>query len=166
MKGRMRARRSSGSAEMSSQARMRQKSSMPSSIARVMNGADALDARAGGLEALGRGLDRGGDLGVDRQADAGVEQQPMRRPATSRSSRCQSIDCAGRLIVSRSSGWASTPIISAASATVRVIGPATRPAYGGSIGIRPRLGLSVKTPHQPAGRRTEPPMSVPTCSGP
>ena len=92
--------------------------------------------------------------------------RPMRRPATSRSRRCQSIDCAGRLIVSRSSGWASTPIISAASATVRVIGPATRPAYGGSIGIRPRLGLRVKMPHQPAGRRTEPPMSVPRWSGP
>jgi len=34
----------------------------------------------------------------------------------------------GRLIVSRSSGCASTRIRSAASATVRVIGPAQRPA--------------------------------------
>ena len=73
---------------------------------------------------------------------------------------------AGRLIVSRSSGCASTLISSAASATLRVIGPAQRPAYGGSIGIRPRLGFRVKMPHQPAGRRTDPPMSVPTCSGP
>ena len=37
---------------------------------------------------------------------------------------------------------------------------------GGSIGIRPRLGLSVKMPHQAAGNRSEPPMSVPMCSGP
>ena len=44
--------------------------------------------------------------------------------------------------------------------------PAARPVYGGSIGTRPRLGLSVNTPHQLAGRRSEPPMSVPTCSGP
>ena len=42
----------------------------------------------------------------------------------------------------------------------------TRPAYGGLIGMRPRLGFSVKMPHQAAGSRSEPPMSVPTCSGP
>ena len=46
------------------------------------------------------------------------------------------------------------------------IGPATRPAYGGLMGTRPRLGLKPTTPHQPAGRRMEPPMSVPMCSGP
>ena len=34
------------------------------------------------------------------------------------------------------------------------------------MGMRPRLGLSPKMPHQPAGRRIEPPMSVPMCSGP
>ena len=37
---------------------------------------------------------------------------------------------------------------------------------GGSIGTRPSEGFSVKMPHQLAGRRTEPPMSVPMCSGP
>ena len=131
---------------------MRQKSSMPSSMARVKNGPIALDARAGGLELLGRRLDRGGDLGVDRQADAGVEHQADAQAATSRSSRASRSSARGRLIVSRSSGCASTPISSAASATLRVIGPATRPAYGGSIGIRPRLGFRVKMPHQ-AGRQ-------------
>ncbi len=67
---------------------------------------------------------------------------------------------------SRPSGRDSTLISNAASATLRVIGPATRPIYGGSIGTRPRLGLSPNTPHQPAGSRIEPPMSVPMCSGP
>ena len=41
-----------------------------------------------------------------------------------------------------------------------------RPMYGGSIGIRPRLGFNANSPQWVAGRRTEPPMSVPTCSGP
>ena len=67
---------------------------------------------------------------------------------------------------SRASGCDSTPIISAVSVTVRVMGPAQRPMKGGSMGMRPRLGLSVAMPHQAAGRRTEPPMSVPMCSGP
>src|SRR5260370_7332811 len=67
---------------------------------------------------------------------------------------------------SRPSGRDSTLISNAASATLRVIGPATRPIYGGSIGTRPRLGLSPNTPHQPAGTRLDPPMSVPMCSGP
>ena len=39
----------------------------------------------------------------------------------------QSMSCAGRLMLSRASGWASTCIMSAASATLRVIGPAARP---------------------------------------
>src|ERR1700716_2344038 len=67
---------------------------------------------------------------------------------------------------SRRSGRDSTLIIKAASSTVRVIGPATRPTYGGSIGIRPKLGFSPTRPHQQAGSRTEPPMSVPMGSGP
>jgi len=92
--------------------------------------------------------------------------RPSFRPRTSRSSCCQAMVWYGRLIVSRTSGRLSVAISSAASPTVRVIGPATRPAYGGWMGMRPRLGFSAKTPHQPAGRRTEPPMSVPTCSGP
>ena len=32
--------------------------------------------------------------------------------------------------------------------------------------MRPRLGFRVKIPHHVAGSRTEPPMSVPMCSGP
>ncbi|MNI66394.1 hypothetical protein D3C73_1219550 [compost metagenome] len=67
---------------------------------------------------------------------------------------------------SRASGCDSTPIISALSVMVRVMGPAQRPMKGGSMGMRPRLGFSVAMPHQAAGRRTEPPMSVPMCKGP
>jgi len=55
---------------------------------------------------------------------------------------------------------------SAISATRRASGPATRPVYGGKIGMRPALGLKPATPHQAAGNRMEPPMSVPRCSGP
>ena len=67
---------------------------------------------------------------------------------------------------SRASGLESSAISRQASATVRVIGPIARPKYGGSTGTRPRLGFSVKIPFQQAGSRTEPPMSVPRCSGP
>jgi len=69
-------------------------------------------------------------------------------------------------MLSRESGRVSTCMNHAASSTVRVIGPAARPMYGGSIGMRPRLGFKVKMPHQPAGSRNEPPISVPMCSGP
>ena len=55
---------------------------------------------------------------------------------------------------------------SAASRTERVIGPATRPRYGGYTGTRPWLGFNPKMPQCVAGRRTDPPMSVPMCSGP
>ena len=51
----------------------------------------------------------------------------MRRPASFAGATRQSRRCGGRLIKSRASGWASVAIISAASATLRVIGPATRP---------------------------------------
>jgi hypothetical protein len=44
------------------------------------------------------------------------------------SSAIQSSRAKGRLVASRQSGLLSSPIISAASSTVRVIGPATRPA--------------------------------------
>ena len=57
-------------------------------------------------------------------------------------------------------------IKSAASPVVRVMGPATRPKNGGSMGIRPLLGLSVTTPFQAPGKRREPPISVPRCNGP
>ena len=92
--------------------------------------------------------------------------KPILSPAGSLSSCIQSMSCTGKLVASRQSGRLSVAIISAASATVRVIGPATRPAKAGLIGIRPRLGFKVKMPHQAAGNRSEPPMSVPTCKGP
>ena len=107
---------------------MRQKWSRPSIIARVMNGAHRLDDRAGGLEGARRGLDGCRGLGSTGRPAAGVEQQAdaqalQRRAAAS----VQSMPAGGRLIVSRASGCDSTLIISAASATLRVIGPATRP---------------------------------------
>src|SRR4051812_39612130 len=76
------------------------------------------------------------------------------------------MSCVGRLIVSRQSGRARTSMSRAVSRTVRVIGPATRPWYGGYTGTRPRLGFSVTVDVQLAGSRTDPPMSVPTCNGP
>ena len=145
---------------------MRQKSSMPSNIVRVMKGATRSMRAPAASNCLMASPDRLADLGVDRQADAGVHHH----------ADAQAGDVALETLpfdrLRRQAhrialvGLRETPISSAASATVRVIGPATLPAYGGSIGIRPRLGFSVKMPHQPAGRRTEPPMSVPTCSGP
>src|SRR5580698_6618140 len=59
--------------------------------------------------------------------------------------------------------------MSAASRTVRVIGPATATAENdpsGHSGTRPNVGLSPTTPDHAAGMRTEPPASVPICSGP
>src|SRR3954462_13023767 len=59
--------------------------------------------------------------------------------------------------------------ISAASRTVRVIGPALdtlAKVLAGHCGIRPYVGFSPTSPHHAAGMRTEPPASVPICSGP
>ena len=67
---------------------------------------------------------------------------------------------------SRTSGRDKTRSNSAESRTVRVIGPATRPRYGGFTGMRPKLGFNAKMPQCVAGKRTEPPMSVPMCKGP
>ena len=128
MKGSTLARRSAGSAWKSSHERMRQNASMPSSMARVKNGpigstsAPAASKRSAAARTAAR------DLGVDRQAAAGVEQQADPQAAHVALEPRPGDVLGGRLIVSRSSGCASTLIISAASATVRVIGPATRPA--------------------------------------
>src|SRR5699024_5873392 len=54
----------------------------------------------------------------------------------------------------------------AASAALRHSGPAHRPRYGASSGTRPALGFSVDNPSQVPGKRIEPPISLPTCSGP
>ena len=75
-----------------------------------------------------------------RPRDVALEPLPVDRSAPAGSSR------------RASSGCASTPIISAASATVRVIGPATRPAYGGSIGIAAEARLQGEDA-APAGRQ-------------
>src|ERR1700694_3884094 len=55
---------------------------------------------------------------------------------------------------SRGSGLDSTVVSKAASVTVRVIGPATRPMYGGRTGTRPSEGLSAKMPQCVAGGRS------------
>src|ERR1700733_4648400 len=59
--------------------------------------------------------------------------------------------------------------ISAASRTVRVIGPAQDTpgnTLAGHSGTRPKVGFSPTTPDHAAGMRIEPPASVPICSGP
>src|SRR5699024_9387068 len=58
---------------------------------------------------------------------------------------------------------------SAASSTVRVIGPAWASGpkgLAGYIGIRPWVGLKPTIPQKDAGMRTLPPASVPTETGP
>src|SRR5699024_12759552 len=58
---------------------------------------------------------------------------------------------------------------SAASSTVRVIGPACArgpKGLAGYIGIRPWVGLSATIPQKEAGMRTLPPPSVPTATVP
>jgi hypothetical protein len=86
---------------------------------------------AGGLEPSGGGLHGGGDLGLHRQAAAGIQQQADAQALQVLGRRGrhagQSSACAGRLMLSRASGWLSTCIISAASLTLRVMGPAARP---------------------------------------
>jgi len=60
-------------------------------------------------------------------------------------------------------------ISSAASSTVRVIGPACASGpngLAGNRGIRPWVGLKPTTPQNDAGIRTLPPPSVPTEQGP
>ncbi len=70
---------------------------------------------------------------------------------------------------SRGSSPASAPSSSAASATVRAIGPAV--SWLAGIGItparltRPTVGLSPTTPLVVAGQTIEPSVSVPTATG-
>ena len=119
-----------------------------------MNGAHRLDERAGGLERACRGLDRGAR---PRARPAGRQpasiSRPMRRPCDV-ALEALPVDRLRRQAhrVARRRAGRSTPIISAASATVRVIGPATRPAYGGSIGIAAEAGLE-REDAAPAGRQ-------------
>src|SRR5579884_2542759 len=74
----------------------------------------------------------------------------------------------GRLNQSRESGPFIASSISAASATVGVVGPPyeTSPkAEGGYIATLPKVGFSPNTPENAAGMRIDPPASVPTASG-
>ena len=100
----------------------------------------------------------------------GRRSTATRSPATPSSmpSR-QSRGSSGRQNGSRRSKRASAFSISALSRTPRVIGPITATcakAPSGHCGTRPKLGFRPTTPHQAAGMRTEPPASVPICSGP
>ena len=52
----------------------------------------------------------------------------------------------GSAMKSRASGRVSAFIMSAASVTVRVIGPTVRPRKGGYIGTRPSDGFNANTP--------------------
>src|SRR5215203_4901823 len=75
----------------------------------------------------------------------------------------------GSVVQSLTSGPASTSNISAASATVRVIGPAcdsVPKGLTGQRGILPYVGFRATMPQKPAGILTEPPPSVPTASCP
>ncbi len=70
---------------------------------------------------------------------------------------------------SRGSGRLMTSSRSAASSTVRAIGPTTESGIsisGGNAGTRPKLGLRPKTLVDDAGIRIEPAPSLPTASGP
>ena len=121
--------RSSGdSFERSSHIRARQKLSSPSSISRVKMPSTSVTTAPADLERLG-GLD--GDLAhvfLQRLADAEIEHQADAQFARRFVERLPvDVMSAGRLMPSRRSGFDSTHIISAASSTVRVIGPATRP---------------------------------------
>ena len=74
----------------------------------------------------------------------------------------------GSAVQSRGSGSHMTSSSSAASVTVRAIGPAweTVPnALGGHIGTRPNVGLSPGRPVKPHGMRIEPAPSLPSASG-
>ena len=69
---------------------------------------------------------------------------------------------------SRSSGPAITFIMSAASFTVRVIGPTCErlhAALAGKIGTRPNEGFKPNVPVNADGLRIDPPPSVPMWSG-
>ena len=118
--------------------------------------ADRLDLGAGGVEALGRGLRprrRSRDRPAGRQpasssrpmlqaAQVALEPRPVDvlRPAGS--------------CVSRSSGCASTPISSAASATLRVIGPAHAAGVGRVDRNPAEAGLEGEDA-APAGRQAQ-----------
>ena len=116
-------------------------------------GRHRLDDGAGALEGARCGLDRRGRPRVRRRGRS-------RRPCAGRGAALHiapQVDprrssCDGRLMLSRQSGRLSTRIINAASRTLRVIGPATRPAYGGSIGNAAEARLQPEDA-APAGRQ-------------
>ena len=112
---------------MSSQTRVRKKRSMPSAMSRVMKG------RIGSTRAPTAAKALAAVSTVARTSASTASPQPASssRPIvslpTSMSSAIQSVADGGRLIESRQSGRVSCCINNAASFTLRVIGPATRP---------------------------------------
>ena len=108
---------------------MRQKASMPSGMARVMNGATGSTMAPAASKALAAALMAAWISASSGWPQPGSSHRPSLRPRRSNSSSRQAMPgCHGRLVVSRASGRVSMVIASAASATVRVSGPATRPA--------------------------------------
>ena len=74
----------------------------------------------------------------------------------------------GAARLSRASASLMTVIISAASATVRVMGPAwarVPKGLAGQWGTSLNVGLWPTMPQKPAGMRMEPPASVPSAMG-
>jgi hypothetical protein len=99
------------------------------------------DRRARIGEQPGRRPDRSLDLGIDREARAGIEvEADPEAPGLERCGEPVNVG-RGRLMWSRGSGRASSRSSIAESATLRVIGPTTRPRNGGSTGTRPETGL-------------------------
>ena len=117
---------------MSTCERMRQKWSMPSSMACVMNGrigATTAPARSNSRAACSTAARTSGSTARPQPASS---SRPMRRPlsfSTPWSNWSQAISWNGRLMLSRASGSDSTCMNQAASATLRVIGP------GGAAGV-------------------------------
>ncbi len=108
-----------------------------------------------------------GSTGAPPRSGLHATRNPRAPPSTA---RAKSSPVAGSERGSRSSAPTHADRSSAASATVRVIGPVweklVHPFSAGHRGTRPRLALKPTTPHTAAGIRIEPARSLPSASGP
>ena len=98
-------------------------------MARVVKGARSSTRAPAAARACAAASTAAATAGSTASPQPASRSTPMRRPCTPRSMACQSTACGGRPVASRCSGSGrdSASIISAASATSRVSGPATRP---------------------------------------
>ena len=109
---------------------MRQKWSSPASISGVMNGAMGTMRAPSACSTSAALCTAAWMAGATGNPQPASRSRPMRRPRRGFAffqAAAQSMVCAGRLMLSRASGALSTCISKAASATVRVMGPAARP---------------------------------------